>query len=244
MEKAISLIEYQVKILKNKLNLENTVDRIKFLNEIAKLISKVDNNIEKEIYIEKIAKEYKISKEAIYAEVNKIAYASSQGSKILTKEKPVIKREIKQEEANISEEIIKRENTIISLLIDSEGNEIYQKIKDKLKPQDFKFELNKKIAEKIYEQFDKGNFNVNALIDNLEQELQNQITSIMSYDFGIEDKTKAAEDILTIYERERLNSRKIDILSSLETTQGEEKKGLEKELSDIIIKLAKFKHKH
>lgn len=240
IENAISLIEYKVKLLKNKLNLENTVDRIKFLNEIAKLISKVDNNIEKEIYIEKIANEYKISKEAIYAEVNKISYSNSQGSKILTKEKPVVKRETKQEDNKVSEEIIRRENTLISLLIDSEGNQIYQVLKEIIKPEDFKFEPNKKIATKIYQEFENGNFNINALIDNLEQELQNQITLIMSYDFGIEDKTKAAEDIIIIYERERLNSRKIDILNLLEQSKDEDKKQLEKELSDIIIKLAKL----
>ena len=240
IENAISLIEYKVKVLKNKLNLENTIDRIKFLKEIAKLITKVDNTIEKEIYIEKIAKEYKISKEAIYAEVNKISYSHSQGSKILTKEKPVVKREIKQEENKVSEEIIKRENTLISLLIDSEGTQIYQVLKQTIKPEDFKFRLNKQIATKIYHEFENGNFNINKLIDNLEQELQNQITLIMSYDFGIEDKIKAAEDIIIIYERERLNSRKIDILNLLEQSQDEEKKKLEKELSDIIIKLAKL----
>ena len=246
MENAISLIEYKVKILKNKLNLENTVDRIKFLNEIAQMISKVDNNIEKEIYIEKIAKEYKISKEAIYAEVNKIAYASSQGSKILAKEKPVIKKEPKKEESKVSEKILKRENTIISLLIDSEGKEIYQVIKERLKPEDFKYELNKKIATKIYEEFDKGNFNVNGLIDNLEQELQNQITSIMSYDFGIEEegKVKATKDLLTIYELERLNSRKLEILSSLGKSEPQQKAELEKELNEIVNKISQVKYKN
>ena len=72
VDKAFSVVEFKVKILKKELNLENTNDKIKFLNEIAKLISKVDNTIEREVYIEKIAKEYDISKEAIYAEVNKL----------------------------------------------------------------------------------------------------------------------------------------------------------------------------
>ena len=71
IDKALSVIEFKVKILKQNLNLDITNDKIKFLNEIAKLISKVDNTIEKEVYIEKISKEYQISKEAIYAEVNK-----------------------------------------------------------------------------------------------------------------------------------------------------------------------------
>ena len=57
VDKALSIIEFKVKILKKDLNLENTNDKIKFLNEIAKLISNVNNTIEREVYIEKIAKE-------------------------------------------------------------------------------------------------------------------------------------------------------------------------------------------
>ena len=93
IDKALSVIEFKVKILKQNLNLDITNDKIKFLNEIAKLISKVDNTIEKEVYIEKISKEYQISKEAIYAEVNKLAYGKNKSEKILDKEKAVIKHQ-------------------------------------------------------------------------------------------------------------------------------------------------------
>ena len=48
MDNAISLVEFKVKNLKKGLNLENTGDKIKFLNEIAKILSKVDNTIERE----------------------------------------------------------------------------------------------------------------------------------------------------------------------------------------------------
>ncbi len=240
MENAISLIEYKVKVLKNNLNLENTIDRIKFLNEIAKLISKVDNTIEKEIYIEKIAKEYQISKEAIYAEVNKIAYSNSKGEKILAKDKPIAKRQIVKKDVNVSKQIINRENTIISLLLGQDGKKIYETINQKIRPEDFMYEPDKKIITLLYNEFEKGNYNVNSLIDTLDEELQSQITSIMADDFGIEDQTKAVQDLIIIYERERLNSRKLDILNLLEQSQDDEKRKLEQELSEIIIKLAKL----
>ena len=37
IEKAISLVEFKIKVLKNKYNLESTNDKIKFLQEIAKI---------------------------------------------------------------------------------------------------------------------------------------------------------------------------------------------------------------
>ena len=240
IEKASSIIEFKVKVLKKDLDLDNVNDKIKFLNEIAKLIAKVDNNIEREIYIEKIAKEYEISKEAIYAEVNKLTYKNVQNKKVLEKSKPTIvhrKREIKE----VSERIKKRENTIISILLNGDLN-IFQIIKQNIKPEDFQYELNNKIAKKLYEEFEKGNSNINGIIDELDEEEQNQITMIMAEDYEINDIEKAIDDIMQSYEKEKLNNRKFEILDLLEqNTDSEEKKKLEKELTDIIIRLAKIK---
>ena len=49
IDNAISLVEFKVKNLKKDFNLENTGDKIKFLNEIAKILSKVENTMEREI---------------------------------------------------------------------------------------------------------------------------------------------------------------------------------------------------
>lgn len=240
VDKALSIIEFKVKILKKDLNLENTNDKIKFLNEIAKLISNVDNTIEREVYIEKIAKEYDISKEAIYAEVNKLTYKNVKTEKVLEKPKPVVTH-IKREEKVISEAVKRRENTVIALLLMGDLN-IFEILRQNIKVEDFQDEVNKKIAQKLYEEFEKGNSNINAIIDNLEQDEQNQITMIMSEDYEITDIEKAIDDVVQAYEREKLNTRKFEILDLLDKDlENDQKKELEKELSNIIIRLAKIK---
>lgn len=240
VDKALSVIEFKVKILQKDLNLENTNDKIKFLNEISKLISKADNTIEREVYIEKIAKEYGISKEAIYAEVNKITYKNTKSEKILEKSKPVITHK-KVERKEVPQAIKRRENTIISILLTGDLS-IFEILKQNIKPEDFKDEINIKITKKLYEEFEKGNSNINGIIDSLEQEEQNQITMIMADDYEIDDMEKAIDDIMQIYQKEKLNNRKFEILELLEkTTDINQKKELEKELSNIIIMLAKMK---
>ena len=240
VDKALSIIEFKVKILKKDLNLENTNDKIKFLNEIAKLISNVNNTIEREVYIEKIAKEYDISKEAIYAEVNKLTYKNVKTEKVLEKPKPVVTH-IKREEKVISEAVKRRENTVIALLLMGDLN-IFEILRQNIKVEDFQDEVNKKIAQKLYEEFEKGNSNINAIIDNLEQDEQNQITMIMSEDYEITDIEKAIDDVVQAYEREKLNTRKFEILDLLDKNlENDQKKELEKELSNIIIRLAKIK---
>ena len=219
VEKAISVVEFKVKLLRQNLNLENVNDKIKFLNEIAKIISKIENTMEREIYIEKISKEYDISKEAIYAEVNKLTYSNNQGSKILEKTRPITKTTNKEEKA-ISPKIKRRENTILSILLSGDIN-IFQIIRQNINAEDFKYEINQNIAKKLYEQFENGNTNVNTIINMLGEEEQNHITEIMAEDYEIDTENieKAIDDIMQSDEKEKLTERKMEILKLLDDTK-------------------------
>ena len=240
IEKAVSILEFKVSLLEKELNLENVNDKIKFLNEIAKLIAKVDNTMEREIYIEKIAKRYQISKEAIYAEVNKLTYARNQGEKLLEKKKTVVVHP-KQSTTQVSQAIQKRENMILSILLTGDLN-LYEVIKQNVSWDEFKDELNHKIAKKLYEEFEKGNSNINGILDELDDEEQSHITAIMADDYGIEDMEKAIDDVIHGYRRDKLSDRKMQILSLLEEeSDPSKKKELEKELSELIIQLEKMK---
>lgn len=243
IDNAISLVEFKVKNLKKELNLENTGDKIKFLNEIAKILSKVENTMEREIYIEKIAKGYNISKEAIYAEVNKLIYSGVKEDKKLQNQNREI-RHITREQKDkgvIDETLKRRENTIIALLLDANTN-IFKKIKEHIKPEDFKDEINRKIAKQLYEELEKSDANINKLIDTFDEETKSHITMVMATDYEIENVNKAVDDILSKYEKEKLDNKKQDILRQLESEQdNDKKKQLGKELSNIIILLAKIK---
>ena len=240
LDDAISLIEFKIKVLQKDLNLENASDKIKFLNEIAKLISKVENTMEREIYIEKIAKGYNISKEAIYAEVNKLQYSNRQTSKILEKEKSILRRNIAKNSEQISEEIRKRENTIIWVLINS--TETYRIIKDNISIEDFKDETNKQILKQIYEEVEKGNSNIMSVLDHTDnEEIQNHLTEIMAADYGITDNKKAVEDLLKKYELEKLENKRNSLLLALnQETDLEKKRSIGKELNDIVLILSRI----
>ena len=243
VDKAISLVEFKVKMLKKSMTTDTTSDKIKFLNEVAKILARVDNNIEKEVYIERISKEYNVSKEAIYAQTNKLQYSNSIGEKILEKPNLVINTHRKNENSEISEAVIKRENMVIAILL-TEGIKLYEKFKQVITADEFKYPVNKEILQKIYDEFEKGNDNINSILDSLQdEEILKQITKIMADDYDIQDMNKAVLDVIKIYEKEKIISRRNKILSLLENTNitNDEKASLEKELSDIIIKLARFK---
>ena len=242
MNEAISLLEFRVKVLQQNLDLEVAGDKVKFLNEIAKLIAKIDNTIEREIYIEKIAKGYNISKEAIFGQVNKLQYANKKNEEIVAKVKPI---KVKKEENlsnEISQELIQRENLIISILINNPEN--YELIRKNMPIESFKYEINKQIVQGLYEELEKEDSNISSVLDrfNENEQIQNHLTAIMAEDYGITDNKKAIEDILKKYEREKLEKRRDELIkeSSIEV-DSEKKKQLGQELNEIILKLVKIK---
>ena len=241
VENAISLIEFKIKILKKDLNLENANDKIKFLKEIAKLLSKVNSDLEKEIYLDKISKTYNISKDAVQAEINKLLYADSKGAKVL--EKP-FKSFVKKDEPKeaVSEIDKKREDMIIYLLI-TYPEKSFNTIKKTIRVDDIQSETNRKIIKKLYEELEKGD--INNILDKFEEtEEVNYLSGIMAQDFEIIDEQKAIDDIINIYTKKKLINKRNEILKKLEASESadkEEMKKLERELSNIIIELAKIK---
>ena len=239
VENAISLVEFKIKMLKQKYNLENSNDKIRFLKEITKILSSVDNKIEREIYIDKVSKNYNISKEAIYAEVNKTLYKTEKSEKTFKKPATANKKE-----KEVSQSTIRRENMIIYLLINN-FKEAYEKIVTNISVDDFELESNKIIFQKILDSNEEESDKILQLISNIEdKDLQSHISEILVTDYEITSVEKCIEDIVNIYSKERLTNRKLEIIQKLENSSNmakEEVAKLEQELSDIIIELAKRK---
>lgn len=242
MQKALSVLEFQVKVLKKSLDLENVKDKIKFLNEVAKLIAKIDNTMEREVYMDRIALEYDVSKEAIYAEVQKLMYGKDRKEKLLERTKiPIVKVEPTEKIEDVSEKVKIRENMIISLLLTGNLN-FYEIIKQNVSLEDFQYLPNYKIAKKLYEEFEKGNSNINGIIDNLEEVEQNHITEIMVEDSEIEDMEKAIDDVIRNYQIEKLQERKNKLIILEDSEKDPDKKrAYGKELTNVVNQLMKFK---
>ena len=239
VQNAISLIEFRVKVLKQKYDLNNINDKIKFLKETAKLIQTIDSKIEQEIYIDRISKEYKISKEALYAEINKLS-GNKTGSKLLEKNIRVV---TKQKQLEIPKILQKREDAIVAVLV-SGNKEAYKQIRQRITPEDLKIEINRRIVETLFNKYEnEGEVSENILdLFNEDQEAVNKITAIMAQDEenGIDKKT--LENLINVYEKEKLTLLKAEIIQNLNATQdNEEQKNLEKELNDVIFKLDKLK---
>ena len=243
IDQAISLVEFKVKVLKKNYNLDNTNDKIKFLQEIAKILIETDSQIELEIQLDNISKAYGISKEAIYAEINKIKYNNRKQDQ-KEKNRKIKQNIIRKKEKKIDDATIRRENVIIYLLING-NDEVRQKIKNSIDSTQIKYPLNKEIIEKIYEYLNSGKEISNNILDNMDsQDLIGHFTNIMADDYEITDYEKSVDDIIMTYNKELVIERRNEILQELENNENHTKEEIasyEKELNEIVLMLAKMK---
>lgn len=238
MDDAISGVEFKIKVLKSNLDLNNVNDKVKFLTEIAKILSNVDNNIEREVYIDRIAKVYEISKNAIIAEVDKLLYKSSTVSMNFEKSNIVLKS---SQDSKIDVATRKREGMVVYLLVDYTKLS-FDIIKSVVDLDLIKSEKNRKVIGILYDKIDVNNMpdNIISLFDD-EDDI-NYISGILSYDFEISDANKAIEDIEKIYYKEKLIALRNDLILKLENCVEEvNKKDIESELTNVVLELAKMK---
>ena len=244
VDKAISLVEFKVKMLKKSLDLDNVNDKIKFLNEVAKIVAKVENSMEREVYVDKISLEYKVSKDAIYAEINKLLYANSRTEQKLEKKVvPVKNVSIQQDEQPVDVKTKRLESLVIYLLINY-PDKSFERLKKLIDNNVIKIERNKVIINKLYEEHEKGNINIENILDLFEDEITvNYLSGIMSSDFEITDVDKCIEDVLVAYRKELLLQRRNEILGKIDNSNltKEEVANLEAQLNEVIIQLAKIK---
>ena len=244
VNKAISLVEFKVKMLKKSLDLDNVNDKIKFLNEVAKIVAKVENSMEREVYVDKISLEYKVSKDAIYAEINKLLYANSRTEQKLEKKVvPVKNVSIQQDEQPVDVKTKRLESLVIYLLINY-PDKSFERLKKLIDNNVIKIERNKAIINKLYEEHEKGNINIENILDLFDDEITvNYLSGIMSSDFEITDVDKCIEDVLVTYRKELLLQRRNEILGKIDNSNltKEEVANLEAQLNEVIIQLAKIK---
>ena len=147
----------------------------------------------------------------------------------------------------IDEKTKKRESLVIYLLVNY-PEKSYERLKNIFENDLIKVDTNKQIINKLNEEYEKGNINIENILDFFveNQETVNYLSGIMSSDFEITDVDKCIDDILVIYRKELLIKQRNEVLAKIENSKSqnltkEEVASLEEQLNNIIIKLAKMK---
>ncbi|MBR3280541.1 MAG: DNA primase [Clostridia bacterium] len=216
IDNSLTAVEYKIQILKSKFNLNDTSEKIRFLNKMAEVLSKVPNNIERDIYIEKLSKELGVGKEALVAEVEKILFKDKE-SKPKTFELP------KVEDNNlINNESSEEEETILFLLL-SKNLDVYKMIKEDVETKDFNSVTNKSLLSKLYQSYENNSYNQVdfTTLCSSEEELS-QITKLLIKTNTSNDYMKMTNEVLRLFRLNKLQKRKNELVELMKQTKDQE----------------------
>lgn len=235
IENSISLVEFKVSMLEKTLDINNIDSKISFLTKTAEILAGIENDIEREVYVNKIANKYKIGTGPILKEVEK---------KINKKqEATVIDMQSLTRKMHLTTSLRKRQEQYIIALILSHDKKIEEKIFKEISPKDIEDVSIKKIYEFIINLKKDYDINKIDILSKLkDDELIKELTEIIYIDTQNENNEKLLNDVLTYKRKEKLYLRRDEILKRLEQNiSKDEQEILQLELNQIIIEISKLK---
>jgi len=242
INKSVTLLEYKIKLIESRISIETTEGQVRFLNEIADLLAKVSNSIEREMYARKFAREYNISEQSIFSEILKRIKPSKKVERRIAVKREDLKSVTARENERKKGSNIHNERLLLCLLCTD--NSLYRIIKSKIKPEDFTDENNRKVAKFIFEKLENEKGIVTAELFNiLDQSVSGEYSRILMEECNCEDNTKAVMDIINKMELYNLDNRLEEILNELNNRDGKEGnvEKLKHELQSIIARKKKLR---
>ena len=232
---AISLIEFKISILEKDLDLDNFDSKVRFLTGVSNILSKIENNIERDLYIDKISKKYGMSPDPILKEVEK-------GLKTKKQDDIQIDMNSLNKKMQLVTSVRKRQEQYIVALVLSKNKKVQEAILSNISSDDIDDENVRKIYDFILSLKDKYDINKIDILSKIQDEdMIKEITDIMYIDIsGYEEKL--LQDVLKNKKKEKLFTRRDDIIKRLnENISDDESQILNVELNQIIIELSKLK---
>lgn len=215
MDNAMNSFHFEIEILESEYDLTDPEEKTKLFNEIAKKLLVFTEEIERNIYIESIAKRYNISYDNLRKLVNKFG---GQLSVINTSTRDRIHIDKK---SNPVDGMKQSQKILLTWLI--EDTNVFETIKDIILPDDFTEELYKQVAHMLFMQYtNEGTVTPAKIINYFEsKEEQNEVASLFSAgirgDMSTSERKKALTETILRIKKNSLDIKSMDAIEQNNT---------------------------
>lgn len=239
VKKSISHIEYKISRMENLLDNDDFDAKVKFLSRTAEVLATLENEIEREMYLDRISKKYTISKDAIKLEIDKKLNRVQEKEKTQIRVKENLEKKKEQGPLTLRK---KQEEYIIALLL-GKDKKMVNNVFERFKETDFEYLDVRNMYIFLKELNEEQDITkINILTKITDNETLNLITEILSINLSDFDKQKLYQEMDVAFKKYGYIKRREEILEKLKTNiSTDEKQLLEIELGQIILKIAKMK---
>lgn len=198
IDRAENSFFFEIRVLEQQYNQKDPEEKTKFHREIAKKLCEFKEEVERENYLQAVCDKYHIAFEHLRKLV--VSYASQTGLV-----RPVERPKSGVQQKNKPEENAKRSQRLLITWITDEP-QIYGKINKYISAEDFTEDLYKRVAARLFEELDRGEFNPAAIISMFEdEEEQREAAELFNTNLPelttVQEKEKAFHDIILAVKR-------------------------------------------
>lgn len=164
---AMPSTEFQIFLIKSNYDITETDGKIQFINEVVDVFAKLRDPIEIDAYMNKVAEETEINKEAILSKYKE--KTSKNSYKKLPTRQEFKKRTVSVQsgggkKAAVSNSLLEAEKRLLGLM--SQSRKLAKIVREEIPPDEFSTDVYRRLAKKICETYDEGKMPDEAMILN------------------------------------------------------------------------------
>jgi DNA primase len=235
---SVSLMTFKMNYFRRGKNLQNEGERLQFIENVITELSKLENAVEKEIFLNQLSKEFELSMEVLKEQLHQ-KEKKSQHQQVSQQDKSDLQH---RKRAPIqSKRLLPAFHTAERMLIGHmlRSKDFAEKVLDRLGLQ-FNIEEHKAIATYLYGYYEEGNEeNVSSFLSKLPSpELQHIVSNIAMISLN----TEVSEQEISDYIKQVLNHQKMLMIKEKEVEKNDaERNKLYKEAAQIAMEIIQLK---
>jgi len=153
---------FSLEVLEQNYDLNSPEGKTAFMKEAARKLTEFDEEIERNNYIEAVAKEYRVNYDDLRKLVNKVAIETGQ-AKPVSRPREAVNQDKSKEDGNL-----KSQKILLTWL--AEDERVFRQIRKYITPQDFTKELYRTVAQILYQQYEEGHVKPAQLMNHFTDE--------------------------------------------------------------------------
>lgn len=233
IDNAMNSFIFEIKMMREQYDLDDPHAKAKFYNNVANKLLEFPDELERNVYIEAVSKEFMIPFESLDKMVKKLALSySGEGYTDRYNENEVneeIERDLKKSKKHLEDGVKQAQKILLTWLIEDEN--IYGKIKDIISEKDFVEPLYYMVAKMLFEQLESGAINPAKILNQFTEEDEHReaaelFNTSLREEMSSQEKEKALNDTVYKVKKNSLDyaSRNAKEVSELQEIINEQKK--------------------
>lgn len=233
IDNAMNSFIFEIKMIREQYDLDDPHAKAEFYNNVANKLLEFPDELERNVYIEAVSKEFMIPFESLDKMVKKLALSySGEGYTDRYNENEVneeIERDLKKSKKHLEDGVKQAQKILLTWLIEDEN--IYGKIKDIISEKDFVEPLYYTVAKMLFEQLESGAINPAKILNQFTEEDEHReaaelFNTSLREEMSSQEKEKALNDTVYKVKKNSLDyaSRNAKEVSELQEIINEQKK--------------------